>query len=161
MVALSYKTYIAGISQLVKKILSGAYLAIIVFAVSQVQAAGQSVEVELGGKKYRIELALTAEERRRGLMGRESLADDEGMLLVYRHSGDHRIWMKNMLLPLRVYWLDESFSVIEMQRLEPCWSSPCPTYAAAAASRFVLELNDSDHALRAGEHLHGFKDLPL
>ena len=41
-------------------------------------------------------------------------------MLVYPQAGDHRIWMKNMRIALRVYWIDEHFTVIGAQRLEPC-----------------------------------------
>lgn len=121
--------------------------------------ASQFLEISVGAVKYQVEVAQTGPERRQGLMRRASLDRHSGMLLVYQKSGDHRIWMKNMLIPLRVYWIDSDARVIEMQRLEPCQEAPCPVYGATRASRYVLELSDHEHALEAGDIIEGLSDL--
>lgn len=115
--------------------------------------AAETIQLEIGGQTYHIELARTSSERRRGLMHRRQLERNAGMLLVYPTPGDHRIWMKNVLIPLRVYWIDEQLRVIEMQRLEPCLQNPCATYAAAKPSLYVLELSDHEHDLQPGDRL--------
>ncbi len=127
------------------------------FTQSGLQA--REIELDLGGKAYRIELALTGPERRLGLMYRQRLAPDEGMLLVYRDSGDHRIWMKNVEIPLRVFWIDSRYEVVAMQRLEPCREEPCPVFSAGRDSRFVLELSDDAHNLAPGDVIDGLKDI--
>ncbi len=137
-------------------LLAGLLLAA-VFHAGNLQA--RAIDLELNGKTYRIELALTSSERRMGLMFRERLAPDAGMLLVYRHSGDHRIWMKNVKIPLRVYWINSSFEVVDVQRLEPCSADPCPVYSARRESRFVLELSDDAHDLKPGDVIAGLEGL--
>ena len=122
-------------------------------------AAAQLVEVSAGGATYRVEVARTSAQRRQGLMHRSSLDRHEGMLLVYRKTGDHRIWMKNMRIALRVYWIDDDARVIDMQRLEPCQQSPCPVYFASKPSRYVLELSDHEHPLKVGDRIEGLKEL--
>ena len=92
-------------------------------------------------------------------MHRSSLDRNGGMLLVYRRTGDHRIWMKNMRIALRVYWIDDAARVIEMQRLEPCQQSPCPVYFASKPSRYVLEHSDHEHPLEVGDRIDGIKEL--
>ena len=121
--------------------------------------SGGFIQLEIGDQSYSIEIASSSRERRRGLMFRENLDRNAGMLLVYRQPGDHRIWMKNVLIPLRVYWIDEDFRVIGMRRLEPCVDNPCPVYAAERASTYVLELGDYDHDLKPGDRLDGLRDL--
>jgi uncharacterized membrane protein (UPF0127 family) len=121
--------------------------------------AAQLVEIRAGGMTYRVEVARTSAQRRQGLMHRSSLDRQGGMLLVYRKTGDHRIWMKNMRIALRVYWIDDDATVIEMQRLEPCQQSPCPVYFASRPSRYVLELSDHDHPLKVGDRIDGLKEL--
>ncbi len=116
-------------------------------------AAESAIDIKLGQTSYRIDLAITSEQRRRGLMHRQQLGVDEGMLLVYPRSGDHRVWMKNMLIPLRVFWIDESFTVLDMQRLEPCKSPPCPVFSTPQAARYILELGDYEHALKPGDKI--------
>ena len=116
-------------------------------------------EIRFGDGRYRVELAITAEQRRQGLMGRLELPRDRGMLLVYPRTGDHRIWMKNMQFALRVYWIDSDFRVIQALRLEPCRADPCTVYAAPSASRYVLELGDHEHALQFGDRVGGISHL--
>ena len=92
-------------------------------------------------------------------MHRPELADNRGMLLVYPQAADHRIWMKNVLIPLRVYWIDDDHRVVANLRLEPCKINPCPSYAAPSFSRYVLELNDSAHGIKPGDRVEGLNDL--
>ena len=116
-------------------------------------------KITVGEQSYVVELAAESEQRQKGLMWRQSLADDRGMLLIYPQAGDNRIWMKNMLMPINVYWIDADYQIIFHRRLEPCQANPCPVYAAPLASRFVLELNDSEHAIKIGDVVSGL-NLP-
>ncbi len=115
----------------------------------------QTIELRLGQASYEIELARTAQQRQAGLMHRQHLSPSQGMLLIYSHAGDHRIWMKNMLIPLRVYWIDENFTVIGEQRLQPCSVSPCPVYSVPGDTRYILELGDYEHRLARGDKIEG------
>jgi len=116
-----------------------------------------AAELQLGGEIYQIEMAATPAQRQQGLMYRSQLGRRQGMLLVYPQVGDHRIWMKNVPISLRVYWIDASFEVIEVQRLEPCRGEPCRIYAASRDSQYVLELGDYDHPLAAGDKIEGIR----
>lgn len=117
------------------------------------------ITLEIGKQPYRVELATTPEQRQRGLMYRTELAADRGMLLVYTNPGDHRVWMKNMQIPLRVYWIDASHRVIHEQRLEPCGLPPCPIFSAIGESRYILELADHDHRIEVGDSVTGLSGL--
>ena len=81
------------------------------------------------------------------------------MLLVYPAMGDHRIWMKNVRIDLRVYWINDVYEVIDVQHLKPCRSSPCPVYSAPEAARYVLELGNYDHQLAIGDTVAGLAKL--
>jgi len=117
------------------------------------------ITLEIGKHRYHVELATTSGQRQRGLMYREELDADRGMLLVYPRPGDHRVWMKNMHIPLRVYWIDASHRVIHQQRLEPCGLPPCPIFSAPRDSRYILELADRDHGIEIGAPVHGLSGL--
>jgi len=121
--------------------------------------AGEIVELGVGQSAYQVELAVTPAQRRQGLMYRQQLDSRQGLLLVYSRPGDHRIWMKNMRIALRVFWIDDEFTVISAQRLEPCSSSPCPVYSAPRAARFILELGDYNHDLAIGDKIKGLAGL--
>lgn len=57
---------------------------------------------ELGGHSIRVQLAVTDEERQRGLMGRREMAEDEGMLFVFSSPAQQSFWMVNTYLPLDI-----------------------------------------------------------
>jgi uncharacterized membrane protein (UPF0127 family) len=88
-----------------------------------------------------IEIADTAEERRVGLMGRESLPADAGMLFVYdaEHSGGY--WMKDTLVPLSIAFIDGRGTVLAILDMEPCRADPCPIYDPGVAYERALEVN--------------------
>lgn len=115
----------------------------------------ETIKISVNSASYQVELAATAEHRQRGLMFREKLDPGKGMLFVYAKSGDHRIWMKNTLIPLRVIWIDEAYRVISIQRLLPCETSPCMVYAAPGPSRFILELGDFEHSIKVNDRVRG------
>ncbi len=119
--------------------------------------ASELREIRINDNSYRVELATSAAARQRGLMHRASLAADHGMLLVYPRDGEHAIWMKNVRIPLRVFWIDADYRVVAMRRLEPCRADPCPTYRPAVASRYVLELSDREHPIALGDRLSGLR----
>jgi uncharacterized membrane protein (UPF0127 family) len=118
-----------------------------------------AVEISINQNRYQIELATNADQRRMGLMYREYLPFERGMLLVYSKPGDHRIWMKNMQIPLTVAWIGEDLKIIDVQQLEPCQLDPCKIYSAAGASRFVLELNAEQHDILIGDRIVGIEML--
>jgi len=119
--------------------------------------AVHAVELRLAHDYYQIEIATTGAQRRLGLMHRSHLGPRQGMLLVYPQAGNHRIWMKNMLIPLRVYWIDASSVVIGIQRLEPCNAEPCPVYGVTGDSQYVLELGDFTHPIDVGDKIENIR----
>ncbi|MDH3859511.1 MAG: DUF192 domain-containing protein [Gammaproteobacteria bacterium] len=124
-----------------------------------VLAGPDTIDIKIGQGSYRVELALTSAQRRQGLMHRERLAHNGGMLLVYPRPGDHRIWMKNMKIPLRVLWIDEQFKVLQIRRLVPCEASPCPVFSAPLPARYILELSDDEHDVKPGDEIVGLNAL--
>jgi len=80
-------------------------------------------EVSLKGHAVMMELALTPEERARGLMGRESMADDEGMLFVYPdtkpYPAEVSFWMKDCLIPIDVIFLSRKGEIVSIHEMEP------------------------------------------
>jgi uncharacterized protein len=91
--------------------------------------------------RVNVELAESPEERQRGLMGRESLPADAGMLFLYPE--DHRggFWMKDTLIPLSIAFLGGDGAVLAMLDMQPCTADPCPVYDPGVPYRSALEVN--------------------
>ena len=104
-------------------------------------AAGPRVVLP-SGTVIRAELARTDEERAQGLMFRESLAADAGMLFLFDTTEIRPFWMKNCHFPLDIVHLASDGTVVDvLANVPPCAADPCPSYPPKAASTSVLELN--------------------
>jgi uncharacterized membrane protein (UPF0127 family) len=105
----------------------------------------------------RAEVAETDAEHERGLMFRQSLGEEDGMIFVFTAPGLHAFWMKNTLIPLDMLWLDEAGRVVSIaESVPPCKIPECPTYPPRAQATYVLEVNagfTKKHGLRLGDTL--------
>ncbi len=110
-----------------------------------------------------LELAVTPEEIGQGLMYRPSLAEDHGMLFLFRLERVPSFWMKNTLIPLDLLFLDGKGVILEIsENAQPCAVEPCPQYIPAHAAWAVLEVNAgfaARHGLAAGDTLT-FANVP-
>jgi len=104
----------------------------------------------LAGEEYLLEIARSATQRNHGLMFRDRLEERRGMLFIYPRPGNHRIWMKNTLIPLTVVWVDEANRILGVQKLPPCADDPCPSYGVSEPSKYILELSIGEHRLEPG-----------
>jgi uncharacterized membrane protein (UPF0127 family) len=55
----------------------------------------------------------------RGLGGRQSLADDRGMLFVFSASGEHQFWMRGMVMAIDIIWMSSDGRVVDIQTAQP------------------------------------------
>jgi uncharacterized membrane protein (UPF0127 family) len=80
------------------------------------------IRVERAGAKVALlnaELARTPEERTRGLMGRKSLADGEGMLFIFERDDMLSFWMKDTLIPLSIAFIASDGRIVEIRDMQP------------------------------------------
>jgi len=102
------------------------------------------------GATIRLELAISDEERQVGLMFRDVVPPDTGMLFLFSGDGIWPFWMKNTQVPLDFIWLDSQGKVVEVRTdVPPCLLDPCPSFKPAATSRAMLEMA-AGSALRLG-----------
>jgi uncharacterized membrane protein (UPF0127 family) len=66
-----------------------------------------------------VEIASQPWERSRGLMFRESLADDSGMLFAFEQKETLSFWMKNTPIPLSIAFIDENWIIVDTQDMAP------------------------------------------
>lgn len=93
-------------------------------------------------KCFNVEIASTYEELTTGLMFRESLDENSGMLFVFSEEGSYKFWMKNMLIPLDVIWINSDKEVIYIEKnVQPCFENICNSFGPDENSLYVLEIN--------------------
>jgi len=88
-----------------------------------------------------VEIADTPEKQTKGLMYRESLDENRGMLFIFDKQGNYSFWMKNTLIPLDIIWLNENKEVVFMENnARPC-KETCPSINPNQKAKYVLEIN--------------------
>lgn len=98
-------------------------------------------EVCLEESCFFVELAKTSAEKSKGLMFRESLENDKGMLFIYDSDGEYNFWMKNTLIPLDIIWIDSEGKIAYIKHeAQPC-GDECKTIRPQKNARFILEIN--------------------
>ncbi len=112
------------------------------------------------------EVAKSPSERAKGLMYRESLDPDKGMLFVFSEPEEQNFWMKNTLIPLDMIFISEDQKVAAIQKnAVPCKEDPCRTYSSNIPVQYVLEVNSgfsSKHGINPGDHVQfviGHEDI--
>lgn len=93
---------------------------------------------EFGGVSLNIEYATTTEAQQRGLGGRATVPNDYGMLFVFARDDRYGIWMKGMLVPIDVFWLDDQKRVVA-SALEVATSTFPTIFYPNIPARYVLE----------------------
>ena len=97
-----------------------------------------------GGQQIRVEVATRQTDMMRGMMFRDSLAPDHGMLFVHGSPGLYQYWMYQVRIPLDILWLGISRQIVEISpNTPPCPSQSakeCPSFGGHKMAVYVLEL---------------------
>lgn len=111
----------------------------------------------IGGKEITVMLADTPEERETGLMYRDSLPKDEGMLFILDEEGVAGFWMKNTLIPLDIIYVNSDWEIVNIHHsVQPCTADPCESYFSDTPVRYVLEVNAGfaeQHDIKQGDSI--------
>ena len=103
-----------------------------------------------------VDIADTPQKREAGLSGRESLAQDEGMLFVFPEDGIYAFWMKDMHFSIDILWISHAGMVVEMQESVSPETYPA-TFVPSKGARYVLELPSGwveAYAVEIGDIVH-------
>ena len=138
-------------------------LAVLLIALSaQAQTPGgqpplPSVQLQSGMYLVKAEVASDYSTRMQGLMMREKMAPNEGMLFVFPDREKQCMWMKNTLLPLSVAFIDEAGVILNIENMQPQTEN---SHCSAAAARYALEMNlgwFKSKNIKAGSKISGLE----
>ena len=96
------------------------------------------ISLTAGMYVIKAEVASNATERERGLMFREQMQPNEGMVFVFDKPHVVCMWMKNTLLPLSVAFIDKNGKIINIENMQPLSTDP---HCAKAPAYYALEMN--------------------
>ncbi|MFA5248613.1 MAG: DUF192 domain-containing protein [Patescibacteria group bacterium] len=98
---------------------------------------------------FDVEIASTPMEQMRGLMWRQSLSENSGMLFVFSRSEIQSFWMKNTLIPLDLVFIGDNGKVVDIKNdFLPCEKDPCDVYSSISPAKYVLEINSGQASKR-------------
>jgi uncharacterized membrane protein (UPF0127 family) len=99
------------------------------------------VQTESGAVRIRVEVADSPDERARGLMFREELPPDGGMVFLPEEITWGTFWMKDTLIPLSLAVWGQGGHIKSILDMEPCREDPCPSYNPQVPWIGAVEVN--------------------
>ncbi|MDQ4100609.1 MAG: DUF192 domain-containing protein [Thermoproteota archaeon] len=89
-----------------------------------------------------VEVPDDAEEYMRGLMFRQHLPWNAGMLFAFNNEEPRAFWMKNTLIPLDMIFVSDNSEIVDIiENVPPCEQDPCPIFPSEEPAQYVLEVN--------------------
>lgn len=95
--------------------------------------------IQINGVKLQVEIAQDEEAAALGLMHRDSLAENQGMLFVFPSQRILTFWMRNTFIPLDIAFINESGTIVDIQRMVPL--DETRDYISTAPALYALEVN--------------------
>lgn len=111
-------------------------------------------KIIVGKTPLRVEVADTLEKQERGLMFRQSMPENEGMLFVYKEPQEMSFWMRNTFLPLDIVFVGADGIILNIHQARPLDESVL--YPSAGSAKYVIETNQgwfSRHGIRPGDRV--------
>lgn len=129
------------------------FILIIFFLVKLIPTETTYKTVKIGNATIKAEVADSVQKQVQGLMFRESLPSNNGMLFVFQNEGYPGIWMINTSFPIDIIWIGKDMKITEIVGdAQPCMVN-CTTYFPSEKALYVLEVNTgfvAKNKIRAG-----------
>ena len=112
--------------------------------------------VTINDNLIELEVAKTPEQQQIGLMYRQSLDKNRGMIFVFQELRPLRFWMKNVDISLDMIFLIDGRVRAVLSNVPPCTVDPCPTYGPDSLANQVIELRGGrakELGIEAGDQL--------
>lgn len=117
-------------------------------------------ELRISNHTFSVEVAHTEGARVKGLMFRQSLGENDGMLFVFSHPERYSMWMMNTDIPLSVAFLDEKGVILNIADMMPRTTT---AHSSAGAAKYALEMNLGWFAARnikPAQRIEGLEKVP-
>ena len=117
-------------------------------------------QLEVDGNSITVEVAHTNADRESGLMHRQSLPENHGMLFVFTEPERHSMWMMNTSIPLSVAFLDKDGVILNISDMMP---RTVTAHRSAGAAKYALEVNQGwfkKRNVKPGTRVTGLKKIP-
>jgi len=135
---------------------------ILVFVLSTSGRAEMPVrQLRISHHTFSVEVAHTEPARVQGLMFRQSLGENDGMLFVFSYPEHYSMWMMNTDIPLSVAFLNEKGVILNIADMMPRTAT---AHSSAGAAKYALEMNLGWFAarnIRPGQRIEGLEKVPV
>jgi uncharacterized membrane protein (UPF0127 family) len=121
---------------------------------SAVAQGEKFLSLVLKEKKIKVEVVRTDEEKAKGLMFREKLGENEGMLFVFEREENLSFWMKNTRIPLSIAFIARNGKIVDIQDMEPF---DLRSHVSARPAQSALEVNQGwfkKNGIEVGDSIH-------
>jgi uncharacterized membrane protein (UPF0127 family) len=98
-----------------------------------------TVKMQLGSKTFTLEVADRDDSRQYGLMRRDSMPSDHGMIFVFPRAEERGFWMKNCRIPLDIIFIDSGGTVVSVKQMKPY---DLNSTRSDAPAQYAIELNE-------------------
>jgi uncharacterized membrane protein (UPF0127 family) len=147
------------LSTLLKSVLSVAAMLVASCAFAQQAGKFPVATLNAGMHVIKAEVATTPAQREQGLMFREKMGPNEGMLFIFEGPASVCMWMKNTLLPLSVAFMDEHGRIVNIEDMKP---QTLDSHCSAKLVRYALEMNQGwfrQKGIKPGSAIDGLPAL--
>ena len=118
---------------------------------------GERVQLDIKDQKIDAEVACDALSAQQGLMHREHLPEDAGMLFIFPRREQRSFWMRNTLIPLSVAFLDDNGEILQIEDMRPKDET---RIRSKTMVRYALEVNQgwfTRHGIEVGDTFADFQ----
>ena len=137
-----------------------ALLALLAATGAGAETALRTATLRIGAHALKVEVAASDPQREKGLMFREKMPRNEGMLFVFDEPAYHSMWMKNTLLPLSVAFVDAHGTILNILDMEP---RTLDSHMSAGPAIYAIETNKgwfAEKKIKAGDKVAGLPRTP-
>ncbi|WP_019625047.1 DUF192 domain-containing protein [Thioalkalivibrio sp. ALJT] len=140
----------------------GLLLVLLLLGIGNLQADARPLPVEnlvVGEETLALEIAATDRSRRIGLMHRDHLPDDHGMLFIWPRAAEYGMWMQNTRIPLDVAFIDADYTIVNIASMKP---HSTRIHSARRPVPYALEVNAGwfeRHDIRPGDRIPDLESL--